>query len=143
MLLGLIRFTPLDVKSVCPQTLVAVFAPDGNLSTRLLPVSTTITFPLGSTATAFGAERELADASGEMPAFEAVEVKLDCPRTLLAAAPVAVLVGNTKTRLSEGTATYRLPELSTAMPAGPAMLDAVGCSGRPRVVKFDSPHTPF
>jgi hypothetical protein len=74
MLLGLIRFTPLDVKSVCPQTLLAVLAPEGNFSTRLLPVSTTITFPLGSMATAFGAESELADARGETPAFAVLDV---------------------------------------------------------------------
>ena len=48
---GLIRFAPLEVKSVCPQTRDAFFEPEGNSSTRLLALSVTTTLLFGSILT--------------------------------------------------------------------------------------------
>src|SRR5579872_2644565 len=102
MLPGLIWFTPLDVKSLCPQTREAVLAPAGICSTRLLPLSAKNTFPAWSTFTSTGEERELGEAVGNTLALAVVVVKSDCPRTFFAAAPIAMAVGNIRTRLSRG-----------------------------------------
>src|SRR5436190_1173411 len=116
---GLIWFGPLAVKSVWPQTRMPDLVPDAISSIRLLPVSATNTFPAESTFTSNGADRVLADASGLTPGFGVIEAKSLCPSTFLATAPIAGVVGKTKTRLSREIATYKFPELSTATPCGP------------------------
>src|SRR5437016_415448 len=141
MLPGLIWLIPFDVKSLCPQTRADVLVPAGNCSTRLFALSATNTFPLWSTFTSDGEEKELGDACGNTFTFAAVDVKSDCPRTLFAAPPIPVPAGNTRTRLSRGTATYRFPLPSSDSPTGPGSVEAVACSGTPRVAKLASPHT--
>src|SRR6266567_1824557 len=141
MLPGLTWLTPFDTKSLCPHTRTAVFVPAGSCNTRLLPLSATNTFPLGSTLTSAGDEKLLGEACGNTLALAAVDVKSDCPRTFFAAPPIEVLVGNTRTRLSLATATYRFPLPSSDSPNGPASEEEVACDGVPRVAKLACPHT--
>src|ERR1035437_2442919 len=141
MLAGLIWLAPFDTKSLCPQTRLADFAFGENSSTRLFPVSATRTLPFWSTLTSAGPDSELGDACGNAPVLAVVVAKSDCPSTLLAAPPRVVPVEKTRTRLSAGAETYRLPLPSIARPPGTAIVELDACSGAPRVAKLLCPHT--
>src|SRR5690242_14255383 len=125
MLPGLTSLGPFDVRSFCPQTRVADFDPEGNSSARLLPKSAMKTLPAASVFTSAGAESVFADENGAIPVFAVDVDKSDCPMTFFAAAPKPTPAGKTSTRLSPESATYKFPLLSSAMPSGPAILDAV------------------
>src|SRR5258705_13382010 len=107
MLEGLIWFGPFDTKSLCPHRWLADFEFDGNSSTRLFPLSATNRFPFWSTFTSDGPDSELGDTSGNTPVLGVMVEKSDWPSTLLAGPPSVVPSGNTRTRLSFATATYR------------------------------------
>ena len=141
MLAGLIWLAPFDTKSLCPHTRLADFAFGANSSTRLFPVSATITLPFWSTFTSAGPASELGDACGNAPVLAVVVAKSDCPSTLLAAPPRVVPVEKIRTRLSAGAETYRLPLPSMASPPGTAIVELDACCGVPRVAKLLCPHT--
>src|SRR6516164_6135287 len=109
MLAGLIWLGPFEAKSLCPQTRLADFALGGNSSARLFAESATTTLPLWSTFTSAGLLNVLGDACGDVPVLAVAVAKSDWPSTLLAAPPRVVPVLKTRTRLSAGAATYRLP----------------------------------
>jgi hypothetical protein len=107
----------IDSKSGCPKTTLA-FSPlengDVKPSTRLLkPLSVTQIFPERSMARASGAKKP-----DGVVWKNGVEVKSVEPRTRLALSPVEKGGLNSKTLLSELSATQRLPDESNSIPPG-------------------------
>src|ERR1035437_5147242 len=142
-LAGLIWLAPFDAKSLCPQTRLPDFGFAGNTSTRLFVVSATKTLPFWSTFTSAGPHSEFGDACGYAPVLGVVVAKSDCPSTILAAPPGVVAVEKTRTRLSAGADTYKLPPPSMARPPGTVIVELdAGCAA-PRVAKLLCPHTPL
>src|SRR5579885_3436144 len=95
-------------------------------------------FPPASTFTSLGVNRPLAEARGKVPLLISVEPKSDWPKT---AVGVPDPEGNSRTRLSPGIETYKVPAASTARPAGPARLELEIWPGLVPVVKLGCPHT--
>ena len=97
----------------------------------------------GTTAlvTAVTPDRDAPEACGNEPVLAVTVAKSGWPRTRVAGGPEAVAGANTRTRLSLGTATYRVPFEFTATPVGPAMEEEFGICGTPRDVGLGSPYT--
>src|SRR5258706_964273 len=85
------------------------------LSTRLLLLSATHTFPELSTMTALGVSSVLAERP---PLLGTLDVRSGWPSAMVAAAPVAGDAGKRTTRLLPASATHRFPDGSKAMPTG-------------------------
>src|SRR5580698_1439626 len=106
MLPGLTWLGPFAVKLLCPQTALAVRAPTGIRKTRLFAASAIYTLPLLSSFTSEGEESVLGDACGATLVLAVMVTKSAWPKAVVAGAD-AGLSGNTITRLSVGTETYR------------------------------------